>query len=313
MVRYIKRGHSHYYMIPEFPQFKKLELSDKKDIEKFTSKFPPYSDFNFVSMWSWDIKGEMRVSQMYGNFVVRFTDYITNERFYSFLGNNKVNEIAQALLDLSQKDGLKPILKLVPEHSITGLDEKKFKIKEDRNHFDYIYEINELRELKGGKFSKKRNQVASFLNNYPKAEARIIDLKNKSIQGGIINLFTDWLKLKIEKENIYKSHEEVAVNRLLLAVEACKLVGVGISINDKLSAFLINELTESEYVVAHASKIDRSFIGINSFLMKKNAEILHLLKKSLFNYEQDLGLDNLRDAKVRFRPKLFLKKYQLTL
>jgi len=48
-------------MIPEFPQFKNLELTDKIDVEKFTSKFPPYSDFNFVSMWSWDIKGEMRM------------------------------------------------------------------------------------------------------------------------------------------------------------------------------------------------------------------------------------------------------------
>ena len=48
------------FMLPEFPQFKKLELSDKEEVEKFTSKFPPYSDFNFVSMWSWDIKGEMR-------------------------------------------------------------------------------------------------------------------------------------------------------------------------------------------------------------------------------------------------------------
>lgn len=73
----VKRGHSHYYMISEFPQFKKLELADKKDIEKFTSKFPPYSDFNFVSMWSWDIRGEMRVSQLNGNLVVRFTDYLT--------------------------------------------------------------------------------------------------------------------------------------------------------------------------------------------------------------------------------------------
>ena len=81
-------------MIPEFPEFKKLELSDKEDVEAFTKKFPPYSDFNFVSMWSWDIKGEMRLSILNGNLVVRFTDYITGDPFYSFLGNNKTNETA---------------------------------------------------------------------------------------------------------------------------------------------------------------------------------------------------------------------------
>jgi len=48
-------------MLPEFPKFKGIELSDKEDVEKITHKYPSYSDFNFVSMWSWDIKGEMQI------------------------------------------------------------------------------------------------------------------------------------------------------------------------------------------------------------------------------------------------------------
>ena len=93
-------------MIPEFPQFKNLELTDKKEVEKITGKYPPYSDFNFVSMWSWDIKGEMRLSILNGNLVVRFTDYITGNPFYSFLGNNEVNDTVEKLLELSKKEGL---------------------------------------------------------------------------------------------------------------------------------------------------------------------------------------------------------------
>ena len=112
-------------MIPEFPQFKKLELSDKKDIEKFTSKFPPYSDFNFVSMWSWDIKGEMRLSVLNNNLVVRFTDYLTGNPFYSFLGDNKVNETAEQLLELSKNEGLKAELKLIPEDSVRSVDKSE--------------------------------------------------------------------------------------------------------------------------------------------------------------------------------------------
>ncbi len=34
-------------MLPQFPQFKPLELTDKEDIENFTKNFPPYSDFSF--------------------------------------------------------------------------------------------------------------------------------------------------------------------------------------------------------------------------------------------------------------------------
>src|SRR3990167_9981485 len=104
-------------MIPEFPHFKKLELADKKDVEKFTQKYPPYSDFNFVSMWSWDIKGEMRLSTLNNNLVVRFTDYLTGEPFYSFLGDNKVNETAEKLLDFTLEEEIKPKLHLIADET----------------------------------------------------------------------------------------------------------------------------------------------------------------------------------------------------
>jgi hypothetical protein len=299
-------------MIPEFPQFKKVELTDVKDVNKFTSKFSSYSDFSFVSMWSWDIKGEMLICRLNDNLVVRFTDYITGAPFYSFLGENKVNETAKTLLDLSLREGIKPELKLIPQEILKELDQKLFCAEEDRDHFDYIYSIQELKDMTGGKFSKKRNQVSLFLKNYPEAEGIVMDLTDKNTQGEIMNLFLEWLNMKIAKEEIYESHEEVAVGRLLLAVDTCHLVGIGVYVNKKLIGFFINELKEGEWVVAHALKTNRSFSGVNTFLMKKNAEILFNHKKSVFNYEQDLGMANLRDAKTRFRPVKFLKKYKLT-
>ncbi len=79
-------------MIPVFPNFKKLELSDKKEVEKFTSEFPPYSDFNFISMWIWDIADNMMISQLNKNLVVVFNDYLSGKPFISFLGKNKISE-----------------------------------------------------------------------------------------------------------------------------------------------------------------------------------------------------------------------------
>jgi uncharacterized protein len=299
-------------MLPEFPQFKKLELGDKKEIEKITGEYPPYSDFNFVSMWSWDVKGEMRISVLHGNLVVQFTDYITGRPFYSFLGNSKVGETASTLLELSRKDGFEPKLKLLPEDSIMGIDVKKFNVQENRDHFDYVYDFTELSSLVGGKFAHKRNQVSAFLKKYPEAQIKIIDLKDKDLQTEMINLHLKWSKKKAEKEQAFESHDEAMFERLLLTLESCSLVGTGVFVGDKLVAFLISELTPSEYVIAHSSKIDDAFIGVNAFLMKKNSEIMYSLNKRFFNYEQDLGIENLRQAKVRFRPTSFLKKYQLT-
>ena len=73
-------------MIPKFPQFKKIELSDRVDVEAHTSLFEPYSDFEFTCLWTWDMKGERMISELNNNLVVRFTDYNTHNPFLSFLG-----------------------------------------------------------------------------------------------------------------------------------------------------------------------------------------------------------------------------------
>src|SRR6185369_3066931 len=102
-------------MIPQFPKFKPIELSDKEEVEGFNDKFPPYSDFNFISRWSWNLKGEMKLSILNENLVVHFTDYLSGDSFYSFLGDKKVDETASALLDFSVKKKFRSKLHLIPE------------------------------------------------------------------------------------------------------------------------------------------------------------------------------------------------------
>ena len=123
-------------MIPQFPEFKRIELSHKEEVEAFTKNFPLYSDFNFISMWSWDVKGDVRISQLNGNLVVRFNDYLTGEPFYSFIGENKVNETALALIGVAKVLGVGTRLKLVSEEVVKSLDTSTFLIKEDRDNFD---------------------------------------------------------------------------------------------------------------------------------------------------------------------------------
>src|SRR3989338_2938897 len=58
-------------MIPQFPQFKRVEITDREAVEAHTHKYEPYSDFNFTSLWAWDTNGERMISELNGN-LVRF-------------------------------------------------------------------------------------------------------------------------------------------------------------------------------------------------------------------------------------------------
>ena len=149
-------------MIPIFPQFKKLELSDRKDVETLTSGLPPYSDFNFASMWLWDRKGDTVISDLNGNLVARFSDSRTDESFYSFVGMSECNDTVSELLEYLSYQGLKPELRLVPEVSANELIEGKYVVVEDRDNFDYVLCTKEVSSMDGAKFERLRGKIHVF-------------------------------------------------------------------------------------------------------------------------------------------------------
>ena len=298
-------------VIPEFPHFKKLELSDKEAVESFTQHYPPYSDFNFTSMWAWDVKGEMRVSQLNGNLVVRFTDYTTGEPFYSFLGTSNVSDTARKLLDLSVKEDLNPILKLLPEVSASELDNTSFAVQEDRDHFDYIYNIEKLSTYDGNRLRSKRNFFNRFKKRYAYSIVKL-DPSDQQVQENIRNLFRVWAANK-KSDNKFDATEDSqewqAVNRIFEASRDRNLIFIGMLINGNLVGFIINELLANDYALLHFEKADDNYIGIYSCLMSENAKILSIFNKKVLNHEQDLGIEGLRLGKRSFCPMYFLKKY----
>jgi hypothetical protein len=308
-------------MLPEFPKFKPIELSDKQDVEKITHKYPPYSDFNFVSMWSWDIKGEMRLSSLNGNLVVRFTDYLTGEPFYSFLGNNKSTDTVEKLLELSKKEGLKLQLKLIPGDSIKGLDLSKLRAQEDRDHFDYVFSHKNISLYEGSDYQRHRNRVRRFINNR-KYEMITLNLADKINQKMLLDLIEYWVNK--QKNGISKKHDEdyfkidddlenefIAFKKLLSApVDFLNsLICFSLFVDGILSGFIVNEKISQDYSLAHFGKANTKYDGIYHFLMQQNSRIFLDLGINYLNHEQDLGLENLRYSKTNYKPTHFLKKY----
>ena len=90
--------------IPQFPNFKPLDLNDQADINTLIKQHPPYSDYNFISMWTWDVDQSIQISQLYNNLVVIFSDYITSDNFLSFLGTNNIADTVDVLLTYSNNN-----------------------------------------------------------------------------------------------------------------------------------------------------------------------------------------------------------------
>jgi len=299
-------------MIPEFPTFKGLEIADKEEIEKITSQHDPYSDFNFTSMWSWDIKGEMKISRLNDNLIVKFTDYISGEPFYSILGINEVDRTIKFILEFSRKDLNQGSLRLVPHITVERADTNLFLLNEDRDNFDYLYDLKLLATYHGRLMDTKRNLVNRLLKYRPGINSELIDISDPNIQREILLLVDLWEKNKIDsRKAAEKKNEVAALKRLFTAGNSLSLVNIGIYDGDTLTAFSISEILKEPYVITHFAKSDATFPGIYTFLMRETCKYMLCYDRSILNYEQDLGLPNLRFSKKSFRPVEFLKKYEI--
>ena len=60
-----------------FPEFKKLEWSNREEAKQFTGEFPSSSDFNFIIAWSRRISKKMRLSLLNKNPEAQFHNYVS--------------------------------------------------------------------------------------------------------------------------------------------------------------------------------------------------------------------------------------------
>lgn len=299
-------------MLARFPEFEPITIASRATIDSMIGKLPPYSDFNFVSMHSWNIKDSMRVSELNDNLVVLFKDYTSDRSFLSFIGEQRVDETLGALLEYAPVHDLGTELHLIPEHVITLIrNPGDFVITEDRDNHDYIILAIRLSELQGKAYASKRKGVNKFKANYSnRVQTKKLMLNEQTIQE-IFNTFHQ-LHRESGKSQDEVADELAALKRLLKDAHHFSLDGLGIYIDDVMVAYAIYEV-RGEYAMGHFMKASRAHQGLYDFLKHTTATDMHQHGAKYINYEQDLGIEGLRKSKLLLRPETFLKKYTVAL
>jgi hypothetical protein len=299
-------------MIPQFPEFKKVELNDREAVEAHTSKYPPYSDFNFTSLWAWDTSGQRMISELNENLVVRFTDYKTNEPFLSFLGSNEEEETARKLIEYAKSQNITPELRLVPEDSVKGMQSSSLRIEEDRDNFDYVYQVSELALLEGSRFKERRKLARKFERECGDVHFIFQDLMRVESQERITQLFERWgSNKKIQNKMHDSEHEEHSLKRLLQIKDTHVLWASQLVHKDSLIGFSVSEILPNAYSMSHFAKADSNYSGVYEFMNMKEARCLTEQGVAFWDWEQDLGFENLRKSKMSYCPSTMLKKYRV--
>lgn len=299
-------------MIPDFPSFKRLEVGDERDVGGFISAFPPYSDFNFTSLWAWDVRNQVGLSRIGDNLVVRFSDYLSGEPFLSIIGKDRVNLAVDQLLNHAERNNLSRSLQLVPEEVALLADRKNFEVEADEDHFDYILSVKKLMPKKEGEaLSSRRKLVARFVATN-RIALRQLDLRDTETERVMLSVFSRW-----EQQRGTDAHEaqqmEKALRRLFLINSRTKLLAFGVFASDRLVGYSVNEvLDHDKYAIGHFQQADlAAFPGAYAYLMQETAPHLLAHRCEYINLEQDLGLPGLRKWKLSYNPSFYLKKYRI--
>lgn len=304
-------------MISKFPAFGMLQIEDKTEIESFLSSFPPYADFNFFSMWTYNTENKSMIAKMNNILIVLFQDYIEKDKvFCSFIGENVTFENLQNILELPNIIHEEVSFAAIPEVVISaiGVDtiRKQYPLLEDEDNFDYILSVEKMIDLKGKKLHQKAKRVRHFMsaNNY---DIVITSISNSNVQEKILLLFNLWrVQTKKNEEDVFI--EKIALSRGFRdSAFFNSIFCLQIIVNGTLVGFAIFEMIPgSEFVICGFQKGDQRFPGIYEVLTHETAKHVSQFGYKWLNIENDMGLAGLREAKMGYDP-LFLKKYKFTL
>lgn len=185
-----------------------------------------------------------------------------------------------------------------------------YKIEPDRDCFDYLYEADKLRTLNGKAYHKKKNLLNAFLRDYEgRYEYQTLSYHN-------IEEIKEFHEKWLDERRIYDKYnciddEEEGIYRLFGNCRSidCKMGGV--RIDGELRAYTIGSyIPHMQMAIVHIEKADVNYRGLYNYINQQF--ILHEFPDAvIINREDDLGQDNLRQAKMSYRPLRLEEKFSL--
>ena len=171
-----------------------------------------------------------------------------------------------------------------------------------------MYLTEDLIQLKGRKYHRKRNHIKQFTDKYA---YQYVPLTHEWI-AECLRLETEWCDLRHCDVIPGLASESVATKEALTHFETLGIKGGAILINGKVEAFTLGESLNRETVVIHIEKANPAYEGLyavinQTFLGNEWSGYAYV------NREQDLGEEGLRKAEESYFPHHMVNKYTITL
>jgi hypothetical protein len=288
-------------------KFEPIDLKRQKDYLKRLSECTQLaSDYSFTNLWGWGEEyglqwawhdnlvwlKQTKPSDVYWAPVGQWTQVDWNKIFENIQQQTLFTRIPEELINI-----WRPSLS------------DRIHIEEERHNWDYLYSLEELIELKGNRFHKKRNLLNQFIKKY---DYKFVNFGPELIEPAMA-MQEDWCNWR----NCESSEILAAENRAVLKIfmnwdKLVDLTGGAILVDNMIVAYTVAEKYSPDTVLIHYEKGCPDYKGVYQAI--NQMFLAHLTEAFKWvNREQDLGEEGLRKAKLSYNPVEFLRKYRVVL
>ena len=289
--------------------FHRMNLNRKKEYDAFLQNCGERGcEYSFTNLFLW---GRQKAAFLDGH--LAFFSQFNRRSVYPFpVGQGDIKPVLDAIIHDARARGIPCCLTSLTRAECETLEQLypgAFRIYTDRNNYDYIYRIDDLADLKGRKFQKKRNHVNRFEAEHPDCQILPLDETTRVAAFGLLRR---WYALRATTDPLGDYHlEQLALERAFAFYAQLQLEGIVLMENGEAIAFAIGSRLNADTFDIHFEKaredVDGAYAAINRafarHLREKYPEIRWL------NREDDLGIEGLRKAKLSYNPDHLVEKF----
>lgn len=276
------------------------------------------SGLSFSSLYMWREGNDFSYEIIEGYLCISGLSYLEIEDNLHFMfpplsknGEYEKESLRKCILSAKKKfeeKGEVFSIRLVPADMKAHIGEAMPEIKwiDDRPNYDYIYDRDEITALRGKKFHAKKNYINSFKKNYEyEFEPITSEMTDELME--FIEVFVsskemaehDMMLLRMEMDSLRDVFENF---------ERIGMIGGIIRIDGRIRAMAAGGMLGSDMVVEHIEKADREVRGLypmifHQFCCSLPGSIRYI------NREEDMDIENLRKAKLSFKPCELIEKF----
>ena len=289
-------------------EFEPISIEKQEDYMKMLARCPQVaSDYSFMNLWAW--AEDYGLSWAWNDDCVWIRQSRPEILYWAPVGpwydidwgTHLANDPNGETIFIRIPD------KLVEHWQATFNDRAAF--EEERGHWDYVYSVSDLIDLKGNRFHKKKNLLNQFIKKYEYTyvpfELRLIDQA--------MAMQKNWCTWRDCESSEVLSAENRAVSRVLENWEQLTgMLGGAIMVEGQMVAYTVAEALTPQSIVIHFEKGDTRFKGV--YQANNQMFLAHSARDFLtVNREQDLNDEGLRKSKLSYNPLKFFRKSRMTM